>query len=399
MGSPRERRLSPRSITSNERSDSSWANICSSYGVIRRKLLPLVTLTYLAYRQVASTPNNSPLHVSQRRALRDVPSSSQALYHPGMGDTASALLHDWNSAAKLLKDIHQSASGAWDNAMYANNTHTHTQGNGNNATQSQSDEAYIKREKVVDILQIGSNKQPDLMIAQQQSFGSHVAIRHIFNATEDDDADQLCNSKVLKEDAMAISKFCRRGEQFDLQTHPLMRFMRNNYARPQWLEKKENPVGWLCAQKRPLHGLYKVVQKYRNDEMELPDHLIVADDDSYYNIEEFLKQYIDDTPEKPLVRAGCLVRMPIHMINFTFPFGGYGLVFNRPSLKVLMEPIRCPRDTEICERISDNQLGEQPVFQDGMALIDLMQAFASFQPYSDFMEEKWTTGYCLHSDW
>ena len=397
MGSPQQRRLSPRSDTNtNELSNNSRANIWSSCGVIRGKVLPLITLAYLAYHQVANATNDSPLHVTQRRTLREDSSSSHALYAQGMGDTVSTLLRNWNGAGNSLRDIHGSTREVLDNDM---STNTHTHANGYNATQPQSNQSYFKREKKIDILQIGSKKQPDLMIAQQQSFGSHVAIRHIFNATEDDDADQLCNSQVLKEDAMAISDFCRRGEHFDLKTHTLMRFMRNNYARPQWLEKKENPVGWLCAQKRPLHGLYKVIQMYRNNDMELPDHLIVADDDSYYNIEEFLKQYIDDTPEQPSVRAGCLVRMPIHMINFTFPFGGYGLVFNRPSLKVLMEPIRCPRDTEVCRRISDNQLGEQPVFQDGMALIDLMQAFASFQPYSDFIKEKWTTGYCLHSDW
>lgn len=351
-------------------------NILSDIGVLRGKLLPFIVLTFLNIRYALIVNNYRDLPLSQqsqRRMLRQTYSEEM--------DNATTSLTKSNAADNPIKqNKHHTASESWRNkSQNANNTHT--------------------REKVIDILQIGSNSQSHLMIAQQQSFGSHVAIRHIFNATEDDDADQMCNSNVLKEDVMAISNFCRSGQQFDQKKHPLMQYMKNQYARSRWLEKKENPVGWLCAQKRPLHGLYKVFQMYRKNKLELPDHLIVMDDDTYYNMEEFLKQYVDDTPEQPLVRAGCLVRMPIHQLNFTFPFGGYGLVFNRPSLEVLMKPIYCDRDTEVCARIRDNQLGEEPVFQDGMALIDLMQAFASFQPFSDFIKDKWSTGYCLHSDW
>ena len=56
--------------------------------------------------------------------------------------------------------------------------------------------------------------------------------------------------------------------------------------------------------------------------MELPDQLVVMDDDTYFNLELLPALYNDKTPDLPLVRPGCLVRMPIHQFNFTFAFGG-----------------------------------------------------------------------------
>jgi hypothetical protein len=146
---------------------------------------------------------------------------------------------------------------------------------------------------------------------------------------------------------------------------------------------------------------------------------LVMDDDTYWNMEAMHKLYQDDQPELPLVRAGCLVRMPIHQLNFTFPFGGFGLVLNKAALEKLLVSITCSIDNDndndnsnnsddaICTRLSQDQIGEHSAFQNGMNLIELMQAYSESHAYHDF--ENWAShvnkdgskggGYCLHSDW
>jgi hypothetical protein len=68
-----------------------------------------------------------------------------------------------------------------------------------------------------------------------------------------------------------------------------------------------------------------------------------------------------------------------------------------------MRPINCSGDENdefskgVCQRIAENQIGEQPLFIDGMTIGDLQQSYASFQPFVN--HSQWRTGFCLHSDW
>ena len=255
---------------------------------------------------------------------------------------------------------------------------------------------------VVDILSIGSKRRLELLKAQQQSFGSHISVRHFFNATEDDDADPHCEETLSEDNVFEVGKFCKR-KPWDPEAQSFMRHMKNRFANIAWLKRKENAPGWMCAQRRPVHGLYKALQFFRtNDERNsnnnLPDYLILMDDDTYYNIDAALEDLVQDTtPDIPLVTAGCLVREPIHEFNFTFGFGGFGIIFNKASLEYMMKPIQCPKDTALCARIQENQLGEAAVFKDGMSLVGLMEAHAENEPYRTVAN--WTNGYCLHSDW
>jgi hypothetical protein len=91
----------------------------------------------------------------------------------------------------------------------------------------------------------------------------------------------------------------------------------------------------------------------------------------------------DSTPELPLVTARFLVRQPVRIVNFTSAVGGYGTIFNKASIEYLMKPINCPQGTEVCARLEERQAEEIAVFQNGMSLIDLMQAYASQEPYRD----------------
>jgi hypothetical protein len=252
---------------------------------------------------------------------------------------------------------------------------------------------------VVDLLSIGSKRRPDLMQAQRDSFGSHRYVRHFFTATEDDDADPSCHDVLSEEDVYRISKFCRR-KPWDATTQHFMRNRRGSFARIPWLQKKANPVGWMCAQRRPIHGLYHVLMQALSEHTtSLPDYLVVMDDDTYVNVGDAIDDLMqsDNTPEVPLVTVGCLVRNPIMQYNFTLGFGGYGTFFNKASLEYLRTPVHCPRDTEICNQIQSNQIGESELFQNGMSLIELSQAHATDEAYRE--ERNWTRGYCLHSDW
>lgn len=259
--------------------------------------------------------------------------------------------------------------------------------------------------KVVDVLSIGSQERPELQITQQESFASHISTRHFFNATEADDGDPLCHSHLMPNATFNISIFCKHRKP-DL--HPIRHHLQGQFANVKWLQQKKNPVGWLCAQRRPLHGLYKVLQQYNHSGEKLPDYLVVLDDDTYFNMERFQQLIRDDDTQhdatehdQPHVFAGCLVRRPVHEANFTFPFGGYGTIFNRASLQNLMRPIVCPANTQTCEQIQQNIWGEKHVFENGMSLVELIQAFANYMPYRDYARGLWKKqdGFCLHSDW
>lgn len=173
----------------------------------------------------------------------------------------------------------------------------------------------------VDLLSIGSSQRKNLMQAQQMSFGAHASVRYWFNATEDDDGDPYCGVKLKTSQVFNIVDFCRY-QKLNVQKYPFLMYMRNHFASKPWLEKKKSAVGWMCAQRRPIHGLYKVLKRYESNNMDLPDKLIVMDDDTYMNLELLQTLYADDQPDLPLVRPGCLVRLPIHQFNFTFAFGG-----------------------------------------------------------------------------
>ncbi|CAJ1953248.1 unnamed protein product [Cylindrotheca closterium] len=176
----------------------------------------------------------------------------------------------------------------------------------------------------------------------------------------------------------------------------LMKYLKHAYARERFLLKKSNPQGWICAQTRPAQGLHRVLQLYKNQSF--PDFLIIMDDDTYYNMKLFVEHFRKVDSSKSIAIAGCRVRSPTKLINWTFAFGGYGLVVSMGWLKRMDRPIMCPRDDEYCRFIRQkNHIGEREVFKSGMTLADLSYAYALHQPFEQY--RNWTTGFCLHSDW
>ena len=254
---------------------------------------------------------------------------------------------------------------------------------------------------VVDILSLGSLTRLDYLKAQEDTIARHKSVRHFFNATEQDDFDQACAANLTWEDVQAIAKFCKHEKQWDPVRQFVMNYERNSYASVQWLRQKKSPAGWMCAQSRPAQGLYKVMQQYDqmgNDDELLPDYLIVMDDDTFYNMDVFTRHFASMNSSDPLAMAGCMIRSPIRTINFTIPFGGYGFIMSRGSLKMMRENIHCDQRPELCRVImEDSQLGEAPLFREGMSLIELIYKYAIDQPFTNVKE--WKTGFCLHSDW
>jgi len=265
----------------------------------------------------------------------------------------------------------------------------------------------------VDILSVASINRTENLEVQQRTIASHISVRNFFNATELDDYDPTCYKDLTWEQVKQVSEFCknRRGKKLSYE----FRFMRNQYARWQWLAQKPNPTGWLCAIQRPYAGLRKAYSHYRKYREHLPDYFIIFDDDSYYNMEIFQKEHENLNSSQPTVVAGCLVRSPVRQLNFTFPFGGFGAVFSKGSLRYLFHPIVCP-DIDlgkingtipmfsnhpnyegICAQLSKNVMLERKYFKNGDSLLDLIYKYVNTERYRDVA--KWTTGFCMHSDW
>mmetsp|Transcript_111 Transcript_111/g.271 ORF Transcript_111/g.271 Transcript_111/m.271 type:complete len:424 (+) Transcript_111:240-1511(+) len=295
---------------------------------------------------------------------------------------------------------------------------THDIGNMEKSDPSQIYDENGEDTLTVDLLSVASQQQLSLLLAQKSTVGSHTSVRNFFNATELDDADPSCSSNLKLEDVKSISSFCRRrGDGLS----EIFRVMRGNYARWQWLEKKRNPMGWMCAQVRPISGLFKIYNHFMQTREDLPDYLIVMDDDTYFNMEMFQESFQSFDSSINMYYAGCLVRSPIHQINFTFPFGGYGSILSRGTLVNLFRPIHCAftnrsispsfdittntatnknftYDPEaICTRIKEDNVGEKRYFRNGMNIVQLMYAYSSSERYVNI--KNWTSGFCMHSDW
>lgn len=271
----------------------------------------------------------------------------------------------------------------------------------------------------VDILSVSSINQLALLHAQQSTIATHKSVRNFFNVTERDDADPNCHTDITFEHVESVSKFCRKqGKE-----KPIIRYLRNMYANANWLRKKKNPMGWLCAQVRPYSGLMKAQLHYQRSGQQLPNYLLIFDDDTYYNMEKFQMNFasLDSSIEK--VYAGCLVRFPVRQINYTFPFGGFGSILSEGALVRLFRRHTCPglggfNDTyskdhvsfnemesslagdssaAVCSRLKEDNIGELKYFTNGMSLVELMYKYSSTDKYRNVKNWARGSGFCMHS--
>ncbi|GAX19467.1 hypothetical protein FisN_19Hh041 [Fistulifera solaris] len=264
----------------------------------------------------------------------------------------------------------------------------------------------------IDILSIGSLSRPDLLQAQRETMGRYV--RSFTGVTEaDDHSEPQCS--ISRHDAKAIAEHCQFNRHHVPKLSPKDRepfselyFWRRMYA--DWntfLSKRDNPGGWLCAQKRANDGLQIVLQQMM--QTTLPDYLLLVDDDTFVDMPQLTHylQTIHLNSSEPLVMAGCLMRS---LTSFTIPFGGFGTVLSKGSLMRLLTPISCanvsslaPSDDDFiqnaCYRLEQNPYGERQYFEERMALKDLMHAYVSTHRFADHASWTEESSFCVHSDW
>mmetsp|Transcript_6288 Transcript_6288/g.7967 ORF Transcript_6288/g.7967 Transcript_6288/m.7967 type:complete len:553 (-) Transcript_6288:206-1864(-) len=279
----------------------------------------------------------------------------------------------------------------------------------------------------IDVLTIGSIHTIGRAETQAKTWASHVSRRHFWLATEYDDPEPSCHETLTWEDIEAICYHCKRmGLRFWRERNAeneLTTNWHNLFAHQDWLKQKDNPAGWMCAQKRFVAALSKLLATYREARekysIDLPDYLIMGDDDTYVNL-EIVEEMLLRTPEKevkdtnmtfdeelntmvyptkntPVVWAGCRVRHPQYIIQDTIPYGGYGILFSKASLERLIQPIYCNEtrtgfEWEACEHWTPTyanwSIGEKEYWEPGMSISDLMGTYVSnLNPF------------CLHSDW
>ena len=294
---------------------------------------------------------------------------------------------------------------------------------------------------VIDILSVGCREQQRWHQAQEASFLAHKAVRHFYGVTEDDDTHAQCAAKLNPNRVWRISTFCAKPKP----QYPILNQLLQFFFDPQTLLKKRNPGGWLCAQTRPFDGFRRLVEKYKyQDAKNLPDYLIVVDDDTWVNINHVTQFVTQAYPAQHAhVVAGCLMKTDPKEFNFTVAYGGYGMVWTKQALRRFLMPLQCtdfaessakptprnknghpnrnnqvrkpryqplpgdPEETDAdfvrsaCWQLQQNAIGESHLFESGMSLADVLYAYAIDQPFEN--AKHWnanhSTGFCMHSDW
>jgi hypothetical protein len=280
----------------------------------------------------------------------------------------------------------------------------------------------------IDVLVVGSQFKLSAARTQFKTWGSHKFVRNFIVSTEYDDPFPNCSSHTTLDDVARISGTCKRAKYWmgKKALNPLTQHYVNAFGRFQWLRKKKNPAGWICAQRRFISSFVKLVDLYEADGV-YPDYLIVADDDTYINMENITEYLLlgpqrlkeergieDDnmyipTPISPTIFAGCRIRSGgVGDMIWTLPFGGYGVFLSQGALKRLTQSIHCDHgagpSTEyeqgICDKYLKNYtsrqniypftatIGEEAYFQSGDSL---NQVFSKYVHDIDY--------FCLHSDW
>ena len=287
----------------------------------------------------------------------------------------------------------------------------------------------------LDLLSVGSESRPDLTLAQNKTMGQHRSVRYFLGVTERDDFDARCQD-LNRSDVKAVVQFCklpRAEKRKQEKQHPHYNTtslqQRTRYAGwDNFLERKENPTGWLCAQKRAANGLVRMFQQHYGYEEEgsvlknnstetsdllLPDFLILMDDDTFMDltsITEYLAAVYSD-PNEALFMAGCLIQF--RQENMTIPWGGWGTILSRGALRNLLLPIVCPptfsnkvsqgdeNDGDIylfrqnaCRRLQENQMYEAQYFRNGMTLLDLIHSFVTSNSVADYHDWNQETNFC-----
>ena len=228
---------------------------------------------------------------------------------------------------------------------------------------------------VVDVLSIGSEYRTG-RTAQRKTWATHPSVRYFFGATELDDSPCL--------DQINVSRVCRAPDARDSW---VMRRWRHSFASARWLAPKGGRA-WLCAQRRWVESFGKAGEFYGKTS-DLPDHLLVVDDDTWYGMEHFSRLVSGVPPELPRALAGCVIMSP----QVPHPWGGFGVTVSKGLLSRMIRPLACGEvasafEQRACTLLHRNYVHEMEHFRPGMSIAALMLAIARARKPM-----------CLHSDW
>jgi len=255
---------------------------------------------------------------------------------------------------------------------------------------------------VVDMISTGSQTRMDYLKAQKDIYGKHL--RNFRVVTETNDTEKECWKELNLTSVYQIRDYCSSKANKQSSVSSLQQRL---YASKQYLDKKG--PGWLCAQKRPIDALYRVLT-VEYTQQKLPDVLFLVDDDTYLNLTAILPQL---SLVQPSYTTGCLSR--VRYANFSFPYGGWGVWMTKSTLKRWRMPLNCSTgsaalaipswnestseksfQSQACNQLKQNLAGEQAVYEEGMSLIELLHRYVHQFPYLEYVSGANT--FCWHSD-
>jgi hypothetical protein len=266
---------------------------------------------------------------------------------------------------------------------------------------------------VVDIVSIGSLSAHHKHLLQQQVLQSYPSVRHFFPITELNDTEENCHTHLTQNQADEVVQFCQTSARIERGinnlSYPFLYGISHNFFTASQMKRGGSSTGWLCAQKRPVDGLLKVIRQYddgkrhhTDQSLSTPDYLILMDDDTFVNVDSLMSYLASNnfTNQRARILVGCKILWPVH--HFTSAWGGFATILNQRAIQNFRQPVQCPTDSEpdhfVCRQVARNLIGEGPLFRSGMSVLDLMHAYTFHQPYLNLSH--WNKiGFCFHSDW
>jgi hypothetical protein len=116
-----------------------------------------------------------------------------------------------------------------------------------------------------------------------------------------------------------------------------MRSMTYSFAREYFLKTKGDGtmIRWMCAIKRLPESLAAGLKTYKNIS-DLPDYLLLIDDDTFVNLPLMVPEFQTSFPShQAYTAAGCLVASDKH----GFPWGRFGAIYTCKSLERFIQPL------------------------------------------------------------